>query len=165
MKSSIALRIAVLPLLLAGCAVAPSAPSVMSLPGSGKTFDQFRADDADCRQYARYQTGGSGANDAAVRSAAVGTVIGAVAGAAIGGHDGAGVGAGTGLLMGSMVGAGESQNSNYGNQRSYDIAYVQCMYAKGHKVPVSGTFGQNQAPAPASGYYPPPPGNASPPPR
>ena len=32
--------------LLAGCASLPSGPSVMSLPGSRKNFDEFRADDA-----------------------------------------------------------------------------------------------------------------------
>ena len=161
-------------LLLAGCASVPIGPSMMALPGTGKNFDQFRADDADCRQYAQYQVGGAGANqsavDAGVRSAAIGTVVGAVAGAAIGGRDGAGVGAGTGLLMGSIAGSGAAQSSAYGTQRNYDNAYVQCMYAKGHKVPVSGTFRQNQAPAPAatpaapsSGYYPPPPAGYAPP--
>ena len=30
----------------------------MALPGTGKSFDQFRADDANCRQYAFQQSGG-----------------------------------------------------------------------------------------------------------
>lgn len=30
-------------LLLAGCATVPSGPSVLVLPGSGKTFEQFQA--------------------------------------------------------------------------------------------------------------------------
>ncbi|MDK9702193.1 MAG: glycine zipper family protein [Sulfuritalea sp.] len=160
--------------LLAGCAVAPAGPSVMALPGSGKNFEQFRADDADCRRYAREQTGGSDANqaatDAGVRSAAVGTVVGAVAGAAIGGRDSAGVGAGTGLLVGSMAGTGAARSSAYATQRHYDNAYVQCMYAKGQQVPVSGAAARSrtQAPAqpaaPAGTYYPPPPPGQVPPP-
>lgn len=156
-------------LLLAGCASVPTGPSVMALPGTGKNFDQFRNDDADCRQYALHQVGGAGADqaatDAGVRSAAVGTVVGAVAGAAIGGRGSAGVGAGTGLVVGSMIGTDTAQRSAYGTQRNYDHAYVQCMYAKGHRVPVSGAMSRSQveAPverptaAPASTSYPPPP--------
>jgi len=39
-------------LLLAGCASVPSAPGVMALPGSAKSADEFRSDDAACRQAA-----------------------------------------------------------------------------------------------------------------
>jgi len=178
MKSSISSLAAVSALLLlAGCAVVPTGPSVMALPGSGKNFEQFRSDDAECRQYAQYQVGGADANraatDAGVRSAAVGTVVGAVAGAAIGGRDSAGVGAGTGLLVGSMAGTGAAQSSAYATQCNYDNAYVQCMYAKGQQVPVSGAVARSrtQAPvdrgsaAPAGAAYPPPPppGYAPPP--
>lgn len=162
--------------LLGGCASAPTGPSVMALPGTGKNFDDFRRDDADCRLFALGQVGGATADQAAtnagVRSAAVGTMVGAVAGAAIGGREGAGVGAGTGLLVGSMAGTGAAQNSAYGSQRQYDNAYIQCMYAKGEKVPVSGAYAaRTQAPAPAvtqpvpaAAYPPPPPGNPPPPP-
>lgn len=178
MTKSVFFLSAVFPfLLLAGCSSLPSGPSVMALPGTGKNFEQFRADEADCRQYAKYQTGGADAEHAAidsgVRSAAVGTVVGAVAGAAIGGHEGAGVGAGAGLVVGSMAGANAAPSSAYGAQRNYDNAYIQCMYAKGHKVPVSGSVARSRtqapaetspsAPAPSSGYYPPPPGYQPPP--
>ncbi|WP_018409996.1 glycine zipper family protein [Methyloversatilis thermotolerans] len=163
-----------LPLLvLAGCASAPGGPSVMALPGSGKSFEQFRYDDAECRDYARAQTGGRDAaaasTDAGVRSAAVGTVVGAAAGALIGGHQGAGVGAGTGLLMGSAIGTGAAQDTGLSAQRRYDNAYVQCMYAKGQQVPAYGQFSrrtmQQQAAstvAPSASYPPPPPAAASP---
>jgi hypothetical protein len=172
------LTVASVVLLLAGCATVPAGPSVMALPGNGKNFDQFRSDDAECRQYAREQIGGGGADQSAVnagvRSAAVGTAVGAVAGAAMGGRDGAGVGAGLGLLVGSMAGTGAAQQSAYGAQRNYDNAYVQCMYAKGEQVPISGAAARRriQAPvdqavaAPAGPSYPPPPpsGYAPPPP-
>ena len=167
MKSPFIFFASVLPLvLLAGCVSAPTGPSVMALPGTGKNFDQFRYDDAECRQYALSQSGGATANqaavDAGVRSAAVGTVVGAVAGAAMGGHEGAGSGAGAGLIVGSMAGTGAAQSSAYGMQRSYDNAYIQCMYAKGEQVPTSGVMSRSriQAPveqAPAGTYYPPPP--------
>jgi hypothetical protein len=170
MKSSTAFLTAALPLLLlAGCASVPTGPSVMTLPGTGKTFDQFRSDDAECRHYALDQVGGADADraavDAGVRSAAVGTAVGAVVGAAVGGRQGAAVGAGGGLMVGSVAGSGAAQSSSYGTQRRYDHAYIQCMYAKGHKVPVSESMMRSlpQAPvapapaAPTDASYPPPP--------
>ena len=38
--------------VLAGCASAPTGPSVMVLPGTNKSMEQFQADDARCRQAA-----------------------------------------------------------------------------------------------------------------
>ncbi|CAG9164902.1 hypothetical protein LMG23992_00048 [Cupriavidus laharis] len=147
-------------LALGACAVMPSGPSVMVLPGTGKTFDQFRADDGNCRQYAFGQVGGvtsaQAANNAAVGSAVVGTALGAAAGAAFNGGSGAAVGAGVGLLTGAAVGAGNAQYSGYGTQRQYDAAYLQCMYASGHRVPVYGSMAVAPRPAPYY-YYPPPP--------
>lgn len=129
---------------VAACATTPRGPSMLVLPGTSKPFDIFRSDDAACRNYALASVGGSEADQAAAdsmaRSIALGTAIGAVAGAAIGGRQGAGVGAGTGLLMGSAAGAGASQGSAYAAQQRYDHAYVQCMYAAGHRVPVRGEF-------------------------
>jgi hypothetical protein len=159
-------------LLLGACTtLPPSGPSVMVLPGTGKTFDQFRYDDNDCRQFAAQQTGitpDNAAVDSGVRSAAVGTLIGAAAGAAINGGRGAAVGAGSGLLFGSAAGSGAAATSAYDAQRRYDVGYTQCMYAKGHRVPVSGrmmTEGGGYPPPPnSSGYSPPPPGTPPPPP-
>jgi hypothetical protein len=155
-----------LALLLGACATVPSGPSMLVLPGSGKNFDQFRGDDYECRQFASVQSGGTTPNQAAedsgIRSAALGTAIGAVAGAAIGGHQGAAVGAGTGLLVGGVAGASAGTHSAYSQQQRYDYGYQQCMYAKGHKVPVSGRFASTQAAAPRSAPPPPP---SSPPPN
>ena len=154
-------------LLVAGCASVPNGPSITAYPGTGKSFDQFRADDADCRSYAASQNGSpsDAQADSVARSAALGTVIGAVAGAAIGGSRGAGIGAGAGLLYGSAAGAGEGNRAAYGTQRRYDASYSQCMYAKGEKIPVNGRLMSNQ-PAAASAYPPPPPppGYSAPPP-
>ena len=153
-------------LLLAACASVPNGPSAMALPGTGKDFDQFRFDDATCRQFAHEQIGGTTANQASndsfARSAAVGTALGAAVGAAAGGGRGAGVGAATGLLVGSTIGVGEANESSYGAQRRYDNAYIQCMYAKGHRVPVSGRMinqqrSTNYPPLPPAAYPPPPP--------
>jgi hypothetical protein len=155
--------------MLGACTAIPTAPSVMALPGTGKTFDQFRADDASCRQFAYQQVGGVTANQAAansgVGSAVVGTALGAAAGAAFNGGAGAAVGAGVGLLTGSAFGLAASQQSGYAVQQHYDYAYLQCMYAAGDRVPVAGPMmsvpgAVHHAPVPP----PPPPGTQPPPP-
>ena len=159
-------------LTLSGCASLPNGPSVMVLPGTGLPFEQFRNDDAICQQYAFFQVGGTTANQAGIKSgvtgAAVGTAIGAAAGASIGGGEGAAIGAGSGLAAGSMIGTGAASSSMYANQQHYDAAYIQCMYAKGHQVPVSGSFSSGtprQTLTPASRIPPPPPGMPPPPPK
>jgi hypothetical protein len=82
-------------LVLAGCA--STGPRVLALPGSGKTLDQFHADDGACREWA-----GRASSD----------------------------------------------------RRGYDMAYLQCMYAKGNRIPVTG----GRQPA----YVSPPAGSAAP---
>jgi hypothetical protein len=164
MKSSLRLSSLIALLTLCACTTVPTGPGVMVLPGTGKNFDQFRYDETDCRQYSSAQSGGAApsqvASDSGVKSAVVGTVVGAVAGAAMDGGRGAGVGAGVGLLAGALAGTGAGSASGYGVQQRYDQAYVQCMYAKGHKVPVSGRFTSAPPPGSAPGPYstlPPPP--------
>lgn len=157
--------------ILSGCAYMPTGPSVMVLPGSRMSFEQFRQDDYWCQQYASGQVGGTNATQAAtdsqIGSAVIGSAIGAATGAALGGGSGAAVGAGTGLVAGSMVGMGEGRRSAYATQEAYDNAYIQCMYAKGHRVPVSGQFSYEQptaTPRPSAPIPPPPPGSPPPPP-
>jgi len=159
-------------LALAGCVVMPEGPSQMSLPGTGKSFDQFRADDASCRQYASSTLGGSTPEQAAVdstgRSAVAGTAIGAASGALIGGSgSAAAVGAGVGLIGGALVGSSTGYSSSYALQNRYDASYTQCMYAKGHKVPVYGNYTSSNERSRSTTYYsppPPPPPSASTPP-
>ena len=157
---------------LAACATMPSGPSVMSLPGTGKSFEHFRIDDAVCRQFAYEQVGGAtgqqAAQDAAVKSAVVGTLLGAAAGAAIGSASGdmgagAAIGAGSGLLFGSATGTSYSSVSYYESQRRYDHAYLQCMYAKGNRIPAYGRFTSPEPPA-STGWESPPPAGYPPPP-
>jgi hypothetical protein len=93
-------------LVFAACTTLPSAPSVMALPGAGKTVAQFRADDYGCRQFAGGESGG--------------------------------------------------RSSAYEEQRGYDGTYMQCMYAKGHKVPVGGALPSVNPPADYTPLYPPP---------
>lgn len=166
-RTALALPVVV---LLGACTVMPTGPSVMVLPGTGQTIERFREDESLCRQYAAYQTGGKSADQAAresaVTSAVVGTAVGALAGAAIGGgREGAAIGAGAGLLMGSAVGSDAARSSGVGTQRQYDNAFIQCMYAKGHRVPVPGNMAYPKPVRAAdAGIPPPPPGMPPPPP-
>jgi len=151
---------------LTGCATAPEGPTVRVMPAPGKPFEVFVADDQYCRSYASQSTGNSteATNSAAVGSAVVGTAVGAAAGALIGGNSqGAGVGAGMGLLMGSAAGANQSGRGGYSLQRRYDIAYEQCMYAKGNLLPGQSIPYNNRLPPPPP-PPPPPPGMPPPPP-
>jgi OmpA family protein len=160
-KSRVMLLV-ILPLLSA-CAVMPSGPSVMVLPGVGKPFDQFQVDDMLCRQFAETQTGippGEAGRRSTVNTAALGTLLGAGAGAAIGAAAGdagvgAAIGAGSGLLFGTASGAEAGASTSRSLQWRYDVSYMQCMYAKGNQLPGTPT-------APQSSYVPPPPGTPPP---
>jgi uncharacterized protein YcfJ len=149
---------AALAALLAGCASMPTGPSVAVMPGPGKPFDQFQADNAICRQFAEQQIGANPnrvAQEQVLTGAAAGAALGAASGALMGhGHEGPTESmAGAGLIVGSAAGANAANVSNMTLQRRYDIAYQQCMYAKGNLIPGY----------PAPHYAPPPP--PPPPPR
>ena len=128
---------------LGGCATVPTGPSVMVLPPAGKPFEQFRAEDAMCRQWASQSIGASPQqtmNQNTLAGAAVGTAIGAALGAAIGATSassgaGAAIGAASGLLLGTAAGSSSGQYYGADAQRRYDIAYQQCMYANGNIIP------------------------------
>lgn len=118
-------------LVVGACTAIPSGPGVMVLPGSHKTFDQFLGDDHDCRQFALGQVGGVSSQQTS----------------------------NTAAVSSSAVGPSHPNGSGYGAQYQYDAAYIQCMYARGHRVPV---YGQMLAAPPATPpanynpYFPPP---------
>lgn len=158
------LSILAVPLILSACATNPTGPSNMALPGTGKDFSVFRADDLSCRDFALTQIGGKTVNQQYDSSLAATTAVGTVVGAAIGAAAGGGEGAGVGALSGGAIGANTASVSGMNAQDKYDNAYYQCMYAAGHKIPVPAsmarTYSQGTNTAPATGgtsYYPPPP--------
>lgn len=172
-----------LALTLGACASVPTGPSVMVLPGSSKTFEAFQADDGACREWAALQSGttaGRPTMSNTATGAVVGTAVGAAAGAAIGAAAGnpaagAAIGGGTGLLGGTAIGAGQAQGAYHSTQQRYNMAYMQCMYAKGNQIPVArgslapGYSSSAPPPPPASPparptSVPPPPAGAPPPP-
>ena len=96
---------------------------------------------------------------------------GAAIGAAYGNPAmGAAVGSGVGLVGGSAAGANQAAGTQWELQRRYDIAYMQCMYAKGNQIPVHGQVYAPPAstrpppPPPPMNVPPPPSGNPPPPP-
>ena len=129
-------------LLLAGCAQTPLGPTVQVMPGPGKSFETFQADQALCKGYAGDQVKGQAeaANQRAVGAAALTTVLGVGVGAAAGSlggvaGQGAGIGAASGALVGAGIGAQNSSMEQMNIQQQYDNAFAQCMYAKGEQVP------------------------------
>lgn len=151
-------------LSLGACATMPTGPSVMVLPGAGKSFEAFQTDDFICRQWASQQVGAPASetvNKNLAGGAAIGTLAGAALGAAIGGASGnvgsgAAIGAASGLVVGTAAGSGQAYGAGQEVQRRYDNAYQQCMYAKGNQIP-----GVVRAPSRAYGPPPPPPPSES----
>ncbi|MGH8279610.1 MAG: hypothetical protein ACRETQ_08630 [Gammaproteobacteria bacterium] len=153
-------------LAIAGCAQLPTAPTIAVMPAPGMPFDVFQQDNYYCQQYARASLGvnpSSVAGQQVATGAVAGAAIGAAAGALLGGNsNAAGAGAATGLLFGTAAGAGSANETTYGLQRRYNIAYAQCMYAKGNQVP--GYSAPHYLAPPPPGTPPPPPAGLPPPP-
>jgi hypothetical protein len=125
-------------LVLASCASAPTGPTVMVLPGTGKNFEEFQTDDGVCRQWAAQQIG--------TKSKKASTMS----------------------TTGTNVEAGYGQSSGSSAQRRYDMTYMQCMYAKGNQIPVgrgpTPYSSQQGPPPPPPANMPPPPAGTFPPP-
>jgi len=151
--------------MLGGCSSLPPGPSVMVLPGSATSFEQFQQDDSVCRGFAAASSGKStqqAAEESGVGSAVIGTAVGAAAGAAIGAAagapaTGAAIGAGSGLLLGGASGVGRADSAGSALQQRYDNAYLECMYAKGNQIPMARSSLPQPAPAPRAYHRPPPP--------
>ena len=106
------------------------------------------------------------ANDAAAANAVAAAALGAAAGrdprsGVRPGGQGAAIGAGTGLIFGSAAGSNSAGYSSYELQRQYDVAYLQCMYARGNQVPGHVAY-RVVAPAPRTPVYSYPPANYPP---
>lgn len=158
--------VALLPLLALGACTAavPSGPTIVAMPGPGKSWDQFQGDNAACKAYASSQMPNAGqvavgSHNNSVATAAAGTLIGAGIGAALGslaGNVGAGaaIGAGAGLLGGAAAAGNNTQDTADSLQGRYDVAYAQCMVGHGETIqqPVAPIYV-----APPAYYAPPPP--------
>lgn len=148
--------------LLSACATIPTGPTIAVMPGAGKSFEAFQADDYSCKQWAQQQIGGTSPsgtfNDNTASGAVLGAIIGGGLGVAIGaatGDPGAGaaIGGAAGLLGGMSMGADAGAASSYALQNRYDIAYGQCMSAKGHQAPLYRQQANVYVPSPPTVYY------------
>jgi len=122
---------------LAGCLAPPAAPMVPVIPGPGKSFVTFDADQAACRQYASRQIAPAVVtyNKFSVGSVVLTTAFGAAIGGAAAGGGGAGTGAAAGAAFGmaaNAVAAGRAQPSL---QQEYDALYASCMVSHGNQMP------------------------------
>ncbi|HET7061656.1 MAG TPA: hypothetical protein VFI43_05710, partial [Nitrosospira sp.] len=66
---------------------------------------------------------------------------------------------------GGIVGTSGARTSGDINQQRYDAGYMQCMYAKGNRVPLAGRVMENSAAGAGTqgaGAPPPPPGTPPP---
>lgn len=138
-------------LLLAACAQTPMGPTTPVMPSPGKPFAVFQEDQAICKNFAEGQVAGGAqqANNQQVLTGVLGTAVGAGAGALLGGGRGAAIGAGVGALGGTAVGGAQVNRQQGSLQYRYDLAYSQCMYARGNQVP---GYVPASAPPPPPGY-------------
>lgn len=136
--------------LLGGCATQPMGPSIPVMPAQGKSMDAFQRDEAYCEDYASGRASGKvkEANNEELKRGVVGAALGAGIGALAGNTKGALIGGGIGAVLGSASGSGYDQHRV---QRVYDIAYAQCMTARGNEV------GGRRRPHWRRDYAPPPP--------
>jgi outer membrane lipoprotein SlyB len=140
-------------LVIGGCASTPPGPDVPVMPAQGKPFQTFQQDQAVCKGYADQVVGPAvqSANNQAIGTAVIGTLLGAGLGAAIGGGRGAAIGAASGAVVGTAAGANGSAWSQMSIQQHYDVAYSQCMYARGNQVPGYVPYAGYPLPPPPTG--------------
>jgi len=67
-----------------------------------------------------------------------------------------------GLAGGSLVGADTAYASGHSTQQRYDFAYQQCMYARGHQIPMARGSMPRQQPRSTAATPPPPPAGTPP---
>jgi hypothetical protein len=162
----LSLPVAVVLVAIAGCVTVPTGPTVAVMPGSQKPFEVFRADDAECRTCVcanRRPAGEQAAMNSAAATAIASTLIGAAAGAAIDPS------VATPDRAPRSAQDQPAVRQRGGQQRRgifvllhaayYDTAYLQCMYAKGNKVPANPHYGgapYYAYPAPNAYAYPAP---------
>ena len=142
--------------LVGGCATIPPGPSVLVMPGGGKSFEAFQADDAACRSWSQNQAGWQAnetVNQNLVGGTAAGGLLGAAAGALIGAASGstgpgAAIGAGAGALAGGAAQAGRNQQRAASNQQAqanqnaniqqYNRAKAVCIKGNQHQIAFAG---------------------------
>lgn len=119
-------------LVAAGCSTLPagSAPTVAVLPGGGKDMAAFNKDDIACRSDAH-----ASAHQSTPLPAAMGLARGEVVASTRGRLA---LRESTDSTTGSVYGGSPAADAGtFTIQQRYDTAYLQCMYSKGHNIPVN----------------------------
>ncbi len=144
--------------LLGGCATQPLGPTIPVMPAQGKSMQVFQQDEDYCEQYASDRASGKvkEANDTELRNGVVGAALGAGIGALAGNTKGAIAGGLIGAALGGSAGAGYDQHRV---QRVFNIAYGQCMTARGNSVGMGRPRHWRRDDYPPPPPPPPPPGN------
>ena len=122
-------------LLASACASIPAgnAPTVAALPGGGKSMPEFNADDIACRSTAHSRANEHGPLPVAMglgSSVEVASTRGRLA-----------LRDNTTESTGSVFGGAPAADAGtFTVQQRYDTVYLQCMFSKGHKIPVGGAM-------------------------
>jgi len=121
-------------LIASACGTIPAngGPSVAVLPGGGKSMPEFNIDDIACRATAKVK-----ASDNSPLPVGMGLgepeIVASVRGR-LSLRD-------SNELTGSVFGnAAAADAGAVTPQVRYDTAYLQCMYSKGHKIPIRGAM-------------------------
>lgn len=123
-------------LLLSGCVTPPMGPTALVMPGQGKQFEAFASDQSTCKQFASGEVDGGAtlANLSEFGTTAMTAALGAGVGGAVRGTQGAEVGGGVGGLAGLATASHGAAAGQGSLQSRYNLAYVQCMYARGNQI-------------------------------
>ncbi len=122
-------------IVLAGCVPAVMAPSVAATPGPGKMPTDLASDTTACAAQANQQMAPAiqAANNQVAGTVLLNAVIGG-GGSAAAGASNSEVAANS-VANGATAGAANAQAAAATLQQQYDVAYSQCMYARGDNVP------------------------------
>ncbi|MSP03652.1 MAG: glycine zipper family protein [Acetobacteraceae bacterium] len=123
-------------LMLSACASQPLGPTARVMPAPGKPFEVFAQDQALCKQFADAETDSDAimSNVKQFGTAVVSTALGAGLGAAVRGGRGAQAGGALGGIAGSSMAARGTAHDQNTIQGRYDLAYTQCMFARGNQI-------------------------------
>ncbi len=141
-------------IVLAGCVPQTMAPTVVVTPGPSKSSADFATDLTGCSAQANQQMAPAvqAANNQIVGNALLGAAFGSSTSAAAGASNNA-AGA-TGAATGVAAGAAAAQTAQVTLRQQFNVAYSQCMYAKGDIVPgMTPTAAEEPAPVTHAKHY------------
>jgi hypothetical protein len=107
------------------------------MPAPYKPFEAFQRDQTLWMSYTNQQVRAQvqQTNEGTLGIAALGTLVGAGVGAAACGGRGAAIGAASGVVSRDSCCWSHGHKTQYFVQQRYNIAYSQCMHARGDQVP------------------------------